>query len=133
MKKIILISLGLLLNCTAIAHENPDIKGVCANVVNNKLIQAKKCVISSGGGAGGMYTVLNFGKTKVHIEESTMCPEYDTKGCNPSVGRTVEDLEDGQRYYRDYKTGNIIKSYKDGNWSCAKRNDKKVDACYLLK
>lgn len=133
MKKILVLFSSLFLSMTLYAHENPDRKGLCAYVVKNKITQAKKCVISSGGGAGGTYTVLNFGKANVHIEETTMCPEFDTKGCSPSIGRNLDDLKDGERYYRDYKTGNIIKSYKDGNWWCVKRKDKKLDACYLIK
>ncbi|NNP71301.1 hypothetical protein A7P53_00135 [Acinetobacter defluvii] len=124
--------LGLCIFGTAYAHESPDSKGLCAEVIKGKLQPAQKCIISSGGGAGGMYTILKYGKSKLHIEESTMCPEYDTKGCGIAVGRDLDHMSDGQDYYRDKKTGKITEKYEN-NWSCLKTTNHKIDVCYLIK
>ncbi|EPF74654.1 hypothetical protein [Acinetobacter rudis] len=134
MKKLVLLA-TICITGIVYAHEFPDAKGLCADVVDDKLQTAQKCVISSGGGAGGMYTILQYGKSKVHIEESTMCPEYDTKGCDIGVSKNDKILGKGNSesyYLRDYKTGKITKSDK-GNWTCVKTSNNKINTCYVIK
>lgn len=127
--------LGLCIFGTAYAHEFPDSKGLCAEVIKGKLQTAQKCVISSGGGAGGMYTNLKYGKTIINIGESTMCPEYDTKGCGFGVLKNDKDMGEGSDkdyYSRDVKTGKITEKFEN-NWSCLKTTNHKIDVCYLIK
>ncbi|MEG2750142.1 MAG: hypothetical protein RR939_12240, partial [Acinetobacter sp.] len=74
-------TLGLLLILTAsvsiFAHENPDKKGKCFEVSGKNITTS--CLISSGGGAGGMYTALKIGKKEYLIEESTMNPDAEER------------------------------------------------------
>ncbi|MDQ8953181.1 hypothetical protein RFH42_09440 [Acinetobacter rudis] len=135
MKKLALLAV-MCISGVVSAHEFPDAKGLCADVVKDKLQPAQKCIISSGGGAGGMYTILQYGKSKVHIEESTMCPEYDTKGCDISVSKNDKIFGEGHSdesyYLRDYKTGKITKSDKY-SWTCVKTSNNKINTCYVIK
>ncbi|ENW08763.1 MULTISPECIES: hypothetical protein [Acinetobacter] len=123
-------TLGLLLAMTAstsiFAHENPDRKGKCIEV-NGKNIPTK-CVISSGGGAGGMYKALKIGDKEYLIEENTMNPDAEERSI--SLGRNADTLQDAKEYYREAKTKQVIKTYKDGAWFCTKQIKGKLDVCY---
>lgn len=80
-----------------------DRKGQCLIVRENS---PQPCVISSGGGAGGMYTILNINKKQYHIEESTMCED----DCGISLGSDLNHMKDASHYYLDAKTRKLLKN-----------------------
>lgn len=111
------------------AHENPDRKGQCF-VVDGKNI-SKTCVVSSGGGTGGLYIALKIGKQKFLIEESTMDPDSDERPI--FMGKDGDHVMDAVDYYRDGKTKKVIKNYKDDSWSCYSQIKGKLDVCYRIR
>ncbi len=106
------------------AHENPDRIGKCF-VPNGKNI-TKSCVVSSGSGAGGLYTLLTIGETEYLIEESTMNPDSEKRSI--AMGSDSDDLLEAVDYSRDFKTKN-----KSDSWSCYKQTKGKLDVCYKIK
>ncbi len=128
MKSLIAISL-LFVSISAFAHENPDQKGQCLIVSGKNTPQS--CVISSGGGAGGMYTILNVNKKQYHIEESTMCED----DCWIGLGNDIERMKDASQYYLDAKTKKIVKEPKPNSpfWNCYKQVRGNLNVCYALK
>lgn len=111
------------------AHENADRKGQCF-VVDGKNI-TKPCVVSSGGGTGGLYTALKIDKQKFLIEESTMDPDSDERPI--FMGKDGDHVMDAVYYYRDGKTKKVIKNYKDDSWSCYSQIKGKLDVCYRIR
>ncbi|OEC90463.1 hypothetical protein [Acinetobacter sp. YK3] len=126
MKKTLSLFLALTTSTSIFAHENPDRKGKCIEV-NGKNITTN-CIISSGGGAGGMYTALKIGKKEYLIEENTMNPDAEERSF--SLGINADSMLDAKEYYRDPKTKQVIKTYKDGAWFCSKQIKGKLDVCY---
>ncbi|MER8075383.1 hypothetical protein [Acinetobacter pittii] len=120
---------SIFLTSAAFAHEYPDVKGQCF-VVDGKNIP-KPCIVSSGGGAGGMYTALKIGKQNFLVEESTMNPDSEERSI--VMGKDVDHLMDAVDYSRDFKTKKVIKIYKDDSWSCYKQIKGKLDACYRTR
>jgi hypothetical protein len=129
MKTIICLLSSLLISVAAFAHENPDRIGQCF-VIDGKNI-AKPCIVSSGGGAGGMYTLLTIGEKEYLIEESTM--NTDSEERSISMGSDSDELLEAVNYYRDGKTKKVIKNYKDDSWSCYSQIKAKLDACYRIR
>jgi len=111
------------------AHENPDRKGQCFAVEGKNI--TKLCVVSSGGGAGGMYTLLTIGEKEYLIEESTM--NTDSEERSISMGSDSDELLEAVNYYRDGKTKKVIKNYKDDSWLCYSQIKGKLDACYRIR
>ncbi|HEC0323204.1 hypothetical protein ABTI07_03580 [Acinetobacter baumannii] len=128
MKKV-LVMLVAFFTVQAFAHENPDSKGQCF-VVDGKNI-TKSCIVSSGGGAGGMYTALKIGSQNIHIEESTMNPDSEDRSI--SMGGDSDDLLEAIEYSRDFKTKKVIKNFKMNSWSCFKQIKGKLDVCYRTR
>lgn len=126
MKTIICLISTILVSTVAIAHENPDSKGQCF-IVDGKNI-TKPCVVSSGGGAGGMYTALKIGKQNFHIEESTLNPDSEDRSI--AIGKDLDHMMDAEEYFRDGKSKKIIINYKDGSWFCNRQIKGKLDVCY---
>lgn len=126
MKTIICLLSSLLISAAAFAHENPDRIGKCF-VVDGKNI-TKGCIVASGGGAGGLYTLLTIGKKEYLIEESTMNPDSEERSI--SLGGDSDELLEAKEYYRDKKTKKELKEYKEGAWLCYKQVNGKMDACY---
>ncbi|MCH4243846.1 hypothetical protein [Acinetobacter gerneri] len=128
MKSLIAISL-MFVSISAFAHENPDRKGQCLIVSGKNSPQP--CVISSGGGAGGMYTILNINKKQYHIEESTMCED----DCGISLGSDLNHMKDASHYYLDAKTKKIVKEPKPNSpfWNCYKQVRGNLNVCYALR
>jgi len=124
----ILMILTAFISVQTFAHENPDRKGQCF-VVDGKNI-TKTCVVSSGGGTGGLYTALKIGKQKFLIEESTMDPDSDERPI--FMGKDGDHVMDAVDYYRDGKTKKVIKNYKDDSWSCYSQIKGKLDVCYRI-
>ncbi|MEN8406049.1 hypothetical protein [Acinetobacter seifertii] len=122
----ILIMLVAGISVQAFAHENPDSKGQCF-IVDGKNI-TKTCVVSSGGGAGGMYTALKIGKQNYHIEETTMNPDSEERSI--AMGMDLDHMMDAKEYYRDGNSKKVIKTYKDGSWFCNRQIKGKLDVCY---
>lgn len=83
MKTIICLLSTILVSISAIAHENPDRIGKCF-VVDGKN-STKGCIVASGGGAGGMYTLLTIGEKEYLIEESTMNPDSEERSISMGV------------------------------------------------
>ncbi|PUV05593.1 hypothetical protein DCD77_08240 [Acinetobacter baumannii] len=129
MKTIICLLSSLLISASALAHENPDRIGKCF-VVDGKNI-TKGCIISSGGGAGGMYTLLTIGEKEYLIEESTMNPDSEDRSI--SMGGDSDDLLEAIEYSRDFKTKKVIKNFKMNSWSCFKQIKGKLDVCYRTR
>lgn len=129
MKTIICLLSSLLISAAAFAHENPDRIGKCF-VVDGKNI-TKGCIISSGGGAGGMYTLLTIGEKEYLIEESTMNPDSEDRSI--SMGGDSDDLLEAIEYSRDFKTKKVIKNFKMNSWSCFKQIKGKLDVCYRTR
>ncbi|QWZ59892.1 hypothetical protein I6L28_15120 [Acinetobacter pittii] len=129
MKTIICLLSSFLISAIAFAHENSDRIGKCF-VPNGKNITSP-CVISSGGGAGGMYTLLTIGETEYLIEESTMNPDSDKRSI--AMGSDSDDLLEAVDYSRDFKTKKVIKNFKSDSWSCYKQIKGKLDICYKIK
>ncbi|HGU9765499.1 TPA: hypothetical protein ACNFOO_000949 [Acinetobacter baumannii] len=128
MKKV-LVMLAACISVQAFAHENPDRKGQCF-IVDGKNI-TKPCIVSSGGGAGGMYTALKIGKQNFLIEESTMNP--DSEGRSIAMGKDVDNMMDAEEYYRDGNSKKVVKNYKDGSWFCNKQIKGKLDVCFKTR
>lgn len=126
MKTIICLLSSLLISASAFAHENPDRIGKCF-VVDGKNI-TEGCIVASGGGAGGMYTLLTIGEKEYLIEESTMDPNSEYRSI--SMGGDSDELLEAKEYYRDKKTKKELKEYKEGAWLCYKQLSGKMDACY---
>ncbi|MFX4955790.1 hypothetical protein ABTC33_17930 [Acinetobacter baumannii] len=129
MKTITCLLSSVLISTLTFAHENPDSKGQCF-IVDGKNI-TKPCIVSSGGGAGGMYTALKIGNQNIHIEESTMNPDSEERSI--AMGKDVDHMQDAEEYYRDGVSKKIIKTYKDGSWFCNKQVKGKLDVCYKIK
>ncbi|WP_228731816.1 hypothetical protein [Acinetobacter pittii] len=113
----------------AFAHENPDSKGQCF-VVDGKNI-TKSCIVSSGGGAEGMYTALKIGSQNIHIEESTMNPDSEDRSI--AMGKDLDHMMDAEEYYRDGNSKKVVKNYKDGAWFCNKQVKGKLDVCFKTR
>lgn len=126
MKTIICLLSSLLISAAAFAHENPDRIGKCF-VVDGKNI-TEGCIVASGGGAGGMYTLLTIGEKEYLIEESTMNPDGEKRSI--SMGGDSDELLEAKEYYRDKKTKKELSEYKEGAWLCYKQVNGKMDACY---
>lgn len=129
MKTTICLLGSIFLTSAAFAHENPDRKGQCF-VVDGKNI-TKPCVVSSGGGAGGMYTALKIGKQNFLIEESTMNPDSEERSI--VMGKDVDHFMDAVEYSRDFKTKKVIKNFKSDSWSCYSQIKGKLDVCYRIR
>ncbi|MDN8247141.1 hypothetical protein QZK48_11430 [Acinetobacter baumannii] len=129
MKTIICLLSSLLISASAFAHENPDRIGKCF-VVDGKNI-TEGCIVASGGGAGGMYTLLTIGEKEYLIEESTMDPNSEYRSI--SMGGDSDELLEAKEYYRDKKTKKELKEYKEGAWLCYKQVKGKMDACYRTR
>lgn len=121
----------LLGSSMAFAHENPDQKATCYLFKNNKLQSKSACIVKSAGGAGGMYTILKFGKKSYHFETNTMTENWKTiyyQSSNLNKFIAVND------YSRDKKTLKILKDSEisiDSNFLfCYKTKDGKLDICY---
>lgn len=128
MKKV-LVMLAACISVQAFAHENPDRKGQCF-IVDGKNI-TKPCIVSSGGGAGGMYTALKIGKQDFLIEESTMNPDSEDRSI--AMGKDVDNMMDAEEYYRDDNSKKVVKNYKDGSWFCNKQIKGKLDVCFKTR
>lgn len=126
MKKILGLLILLTASASIFAHENPDKIGKCFEVRGKNITTS--CIISSGGGAGGMYTALKIGKKEYLIEESTMNPDAEERSF--SLGLNSDSMLKAQEYYRDAKTKQVIKTYKSGSWFCSKQINGKLDVCY---
>ena len=50
------------------AHSSPDEVAVCYSFSGNTLKKTQSCIVSSGGGAGGMYTNIAVGGKKYSME-----------------------------------------------------------------
>lgn len=127
--KIITLGSFMLLSSASFAHENPDQNGTCYLLQNNKLKTKQSCVIQTGGGAGGMYTILNLGKKTYHFETSTMSEDFPTV-----YYETDNKTKKVTEYSRDSRTLRVLSSTqfdnaKDPLW-CYKTQDKKLDICY---
>ena len=125
----ILIMLTAVISVQVFAHENPDRKAQCFAVEGKNI--TKPCVVSSGGGAGGMYTLLTIGEKEYLIEESTM--NTDSEERSISMGSDSDELLEAVNYYRDGKTKKVIKNYKDDSWLCYSQIKGKLDACYRIR
>ncbi|MHC3122285.1 hypothetical protein [Acinetobacter sp. GN11] len=125
----ILIMLTMFISVQTFAHENPDRMGQCFVVDGNNL--TKPCIISSGGGTGGLYTALRIGKQNFLIEESTMDSDSDERPV--FMGKDDDHMVDAVNYYRDGTTKKLIKNYKDDSWSCYSQIKGKLDACYRIR
>lgn len=70
--KAIILSLGALtaigMPLLAEAHSSPDEVAVCYSFSGNTLKKTQSCIVSSGGGAGGMYTAIAVGGKKYAME-----------------------------------------------------------------
>ncbi|QRP67219.1 hypothetical protein I6J44_17395 [Acinetobacter pittii] len=128
MKKV-LVMLVACFTVQAFAHENPDSKGQCF-VVDGKNI-TKSCIVSSGGGAEGMYTALKIGSQNIHIEESTMNPDSEDRSI--AMGKDLDHMMDAEEYYRDGNSKKVVKNYKDGAWFCNKQVKGKLDVCFKTR
>ncbi|AMX20347.1 hypothetical protein IEC338SC_3236 [Acinetobacter pittii] len=128
MKKV-LVMLAACISIQAFAHENPDRKGQCFIVDGQNI--TKPCVVSSGGGAGGMYTALKIGKQNILIEESTMNPDSEDRSI--AMGKDVDHMLDAEEYYRDGISKKVIKTYKEGSWFCNKQIKGKLDVCFKTR
>lgn len=123
----ILIAIGLLVvSAFAMAHDNDDLKGQCFIVNGNN--KSKPCVVSSGGGAGGMYTILRFNNKNYHIEESTMCDS----DCGAWLGSDIEHMKEAKQYYLDAKTKKPIKDPNYRSWFCYKQLSGNLNVCYMI-
>lgn len=129
MKTITCLLSSLLISAAAFAHENPDRIGKCF-VVDGKNV-TKGCIVASGGGAGGMYTLLTIGEKEYLIEESTMNPDSEDRSI--SMGSDSDDLLEAIEYSRDFKTKKVIKNFKMNSWSCFKQIKGKLDVCYRTR
>lgn len=129
MKTIICLLSSLFISVAAFAHENPDRIGQCF-VVDRKNI-SKGCIVSSGGGAGGMYTLLTIDEKEYLIEESTQNPDSEERSI--SMGGDSDELMEAKEYYRDNKTKKELTKYKEGAWLCYKQVNGKMDACYRTR
>ncbi|EPP5028248.1 hypothetical protein ACUQWF_003814 [Acinetobacter baumannii] len=129
MKTTICLLGSIFLTSAAFAHEYPDHMGKCF-VVDGKNI-TKGCIISSGGGAGGMYTLLTIGEEEYLIEESTMNPASEERSI--AMGSDSDDLLEAIEYSRDFKTKKVIKNFKMNSWSCFKQIKGKLDVCYRTR
>ncbi|KJV40993.1 hypothetical protein [Acinetobacter brisouii] len=126
MKKILIVL--SFVSASAFAHENPDIKGKCMIVDGvNKVVP---CKVSTGGGAGGMYTAYKIGKKEILVEESTMCKNGEAT-CDTTMGTNPDKLMPAQNYYRAYKTKKVINKPKEKDWYCTRQIKGKLDACVI--
>lgn len=50
------------------AHSNPDEAKVCYTFAKNKLQKTQSCIVSTGGGAGGVYESIQMGNKKYLFE-----------------------------------------------------------------
>lgn len=125
------VAFGVLtfISMQSFAHDNPDQKTTCYLFQNNKLKSKQSCIMSSGGGAGGMFTILKMCKKSYHFETSTMSQEYPT-----FYYETDTETKNVTEYSRDSKTLRILSDAqldkaKEPLW-CYKTQDKKLDICY---
>lgn len=129
MKTIICLISSILISTSAIAHENSDRIGKCF-VVDGENI-TKGCIVSSGGVAGGMYTLLTIGEKEFLIEELTMNPDSEERSI--AMGGDSDELLEAKEYYRDKKTKKELTAYKEDAWLCYKQVNGKMDACYRTR
>lgn len=126
--KLLSLTALALLSSASFAHENPDQTGTCYIFKNNQLKAKQSCVIKTGGGAGGMYTILQIGQNFYRFETSTMSEDYPTVYYETD-SKTKEVVE----YSRNSKTLRILSNQqmdkaKDPLW-CYKTKDNRLDIC----
>ena len=124
--KVSILASVLALACSgASAHSNPDESGVCYIFKANKLTSKAPCIISSGGGAGGIYTSLDF-KGKTYSFESGI----DSKGnevWSDSKGAVKSYLRDGTFYK---KISQNEAQYANHLLYCFSSAKTKLDICH---
>lgn len=121
-----IIAIGLLgLSSFAFAYQNPTKEGECFFVDGAK--QSYACMILSGGDVGVSYIDLQFNKQEYLIEQSVACGGK----CVPHLGTIPEDVREAKKYFRNYKTKNIVANQAKGDWTCYKQNKGKLDVCYI--
>ncbi|QXW27157.1 hypothetical protein KXJ74_07005 [Acinetobacter johnsonii] len=125
MKNNLILSLSIL-SCNAFAYDYPDEHGKCWILDGRSIIQ--KCLIVSGGGAGGTFTQFVVNKKDYYIEESNFCDEE--VNCHILVGNSYENSKEARSYYRSIKNNKIIPKWEHGAWNCYQQIRGKMHICY---
>lgn len=127
MKNNLIFSLSIL-SCNALAHDFPDEHGKCWILDGQSRIQ--KCLIVSGGGAGGSFTKFVVNKKDYYIEESNLCDEG--VNCRILLGNSYENSKEARSYYRSIKNNKIIPNWKQGAWNCYQQIHGTMHICYAV-
>lgn len=110
------------------AWTNPDQSGTCFFFSGNKLKSKTSCTISSGGGAGGMYTILKVRGKTYNFETETMSENHNTT----YKGKRVQEYSRHAKSYAVLKNEAAVLSAANSNnlLYCYRTSDKKLDICY---
>lgn len=110
MKKFLLLSMLALVPCISHAAPNPDKLSICYLFdKNEELVSRGACILSTGYGAGGIYTAIDY-NNKEYLFESTIDDEENI-------------------YYRNSFYYRHDGEYYDGVITC--HHHKPYDVCYL--
>ena len=113
------------------AHSNPDEVKVCYSFSGNTLKQTQPCIVSTGGGAGGIYTSIRIGNKSYLFEgycsidgdcEYTYYPnDPDTKPID-----TISYLRDGTFHHKVSEDESALANHL---LYCFKTEDGAIDIC----
>ena len=113
------------------AHSNPDEVKVCYSFSGNTLKQTQPCIVSTGGGAGGIYESIRIGNKSYLFEgycsidgdcEYTYYPnDPDTKPID-----TISYLRDGTFHHKVSEDESALANHL---LYCFKTEDGAIDIC----
>ena len=128
--KALILSLGTLaalsMPLLAEAHSSPDEVAVCYNFSGNTLKKTQSCIVSSGGGAGGMYTSIAVGGKKYAMEG----PCDNNGNCRYSLnGKPIISYTRDGTFYRKLTKKEAFNN-ADNLLYCYKTKNGSVDICH---
>lgn len=108
------------------AHSNPDEVAVCYSFSGNSLKKTQPCIVSSGGGAGGVYTAIAVGGKKYAMEG----PCDNNGNCNYSWSSKpiISYTRDGT-FYRKLTQKEAFNN-SDNLLYCYKTKNGSLDICH---
>lgn len=124
-KKSLVATVVALVCSGSFAHSTPDQSGVCYTFNGDKLTSKASCIISSGGGAGGMYTSLDF-KGKTYSFESSS-DRNGNEVWSDNKGQVKSYVRDGTFYK---KVSESDAQYVDHLLYCFRSSKSKLDICH---
>ena len=133
----IILSLGTLaalsMPLLAQAHSNPDEVKVCYSFSGDTLKQTQPCIVSTGGGAGGIYESIRIGNKSYLFEGSCYMDDECDYSYYPGGPDGKEKPRDAISYLRDatfhHKVSEDESALANHLLYCFKVKNGSVDIC----